>query len=63
MSNNAIAISALTPEALNAAGVPLEDALWLHCSSRAKMSFVQALGTERGDRILHLVRAHRSKAK
>ena len=57
--SQAVSIDLLAPTALNVAGVPLEDALWLH-SGRGGMSFVQALATERGNKILTVVRAYQS---
>lgn len=57
--SHAVNIELLAPTALNVAGVPLEDALWLH-SGRGRMSFVQALSTERGNRILDVVRAYQN---
>lgn len=59
MSKNATSIDILTPTALSVAGVPIDDALWLHGRSRG-MPFTQALGTERGRRILEQVRAYGS---
>lgn len=51
------AISVLSPTGLSVAGVPLDDALWLH-SRRGGLTFTQALGTERGRQILERVRAY-----
>jgi hypothetical protein len=53
-----VAIPALTPTGLNMAGVKLDDALWLHGHTGA--AFTKALATERGNRILQLVRSYGS---
>lgn len=59
MPEKATSIDILTPTALSVAGVPIDDALWLH-GRRRGMPFTQALGTERGRRILEQVRAYGS---
>jgi hypothetical protein len=58
MVSTAPVINELTPTALNVAGVKIEDALWLHTPHRRGMPFLQALSTERGQRILSIVRSY-----
>lgn len=58
MSTHAAAIPQLTPTALNVAGVPLKDAVWLHAES--SLTLVQKLATERGAAILKHVRSYLS---
>lgn len=53
MSQYAAAIPLLTPNALNIAGVKLEDAVWLHAGPQP---LVQKLATDRGASILKRVR-------